>query len=349
MKKHTQKIPLIRRQTVYECILVLFFSFGMQAFGAFTAHSEPHEQEKTQFVFSTIDMVRLGPEPPELYEIYTIGDGSQSVTAKRWLTPFEINRYETTYELWYDTRIIAEELGYIFINPGQEGSDGKRGGRPTKEKYQPVTRICWYDAIIWCNALSEIHGLTPCYTYKGSVLKDATDTVSCDLCVCDWNADGYRLPTETEWEFAARRTPTGFQSGSLVSGQVDANGNEDASIPEEELSWSALNAYGTHRVGTAGSPFTEDAPPESGSGNPNAAGIFDMSGNVSEFVWDWNALYTETKPETRSTGAEAGNERICRGGSWSPYTPFIYAGDRYSYDPNECYNYLGFRFCRTVQ
>ena len=72
--------------------------------------------------FNSLDPVRLGPEEPAQYDLYVIGDGSQSYTAMRWITPFEINRYETTYELWYETREIAEALGYKFINPGQEGT-----------------------------------------------------------------------------------------------------------------------------------------------------------------------------------------------------------------------------------
>ena len=120
--------------------------------------------------FNSFSPVRLGPEEPAQYDLFVIGDGSQSYTAMRWITPFEINRYETTYELWYETRVIAEALGYKFINPGQEGSRGKRGAEPTAECEQPVTMICWYDAIVWCNAFSEIHGATPCYTLNGKIL-----------------------------------------------------------------------------------------------------------------------------------------------------------------------------------
>ncbi len=314
--------------------------------------SAPKAALSEGYVFSSFDMVRLGPDTAhgEQYSVYTIGEGNQSYTATIWITPFELNRTETTYEFWQKIRVQAEKRGYVFASKGQEGSEGKYGAAPTESgKFQPVTKISWYDAVVWCNALSEISGLQPAYTFNGKVLRDSTDSLSLDQCVCDFEGEGYRLPTEAEWEFAARKTKAGFQSGALFSGQVDITGRKDPSFPEDELAWTASNTDRTHLVGTAGTPFTPDAPPAPGSGNPNGSGLFDMSGNVLEFCWDWMASYIELPAGSRSTGPEFGSQRISRGGSCSKYTPFAYAGDRYSFDPNENYDYMGFRIARTVK
>ena len=284
---------------------------------------------------------------------YNIGENVQSITDKREVLPFYINAYETCYQLWYTTRLQAEtEFGYIFQNPGQEGAGGRRGRAPTdKSKYKPVTTINWRDAIVWCNALSEIEGREPCYTYKDTVLRDSTNAASIDLCKCNYKANGYRLPTETEWEYAARKTSEGFQNGNLVSGAVDDLGMSDFDAPEVDYCWNEINSSGTANVGTSGSIF--GAKSEPGSGKANAMGLFDMSGNVLEFCNDWyEPYYSSVILDNNTTsyyydGPEYGSNRVARGGSWSIFAAYCYCGDRYAFDPDEAYNYTGFRFCRT--
>ncbi len=296
--------------------------------------------------FSEECLVNMGPSQKGVpFDVYTIGENAQSFTAKRYIEPFKINAYETTYNLWYVVRVYAEQKGYVFANPGQAGSMGKRGAAPdAQNSMEPVTMISWYDCVVWCNAYSEMMGKKPCYYSNGKIIRDATDTASLDKAECKWNADGYRLPTESEWEYAARKTESGFQSGALASGQIDDMEN---SIGEEEVAWFDANSTSTHTVGTAGTVFTPDAPPAPGTGNANECGLFDMSGNVLEYCWDWFSDYKEGKEGKRYTGEPFGEKRTARGGSWSPYTLFIEAGDRYEFDPNEAYNYLGFRFCTS--
>ncbi|MCR5045950.1 MAG: formylglycine-generating enzyme family protein [Treponema sp.] len=308
--------------------------------------SWPSKKDKkdSEEAFNDIKMISFKAEHAEAdYDVFTIGENTQSYTAVRFVSPFKMNAYETTYNLWYICRIYAEQNGYTFANPGQEGSNGKRGAAPSALGcYLPVTMISWHDAVVWCNALSEMEGRNPCYLLDGKVLRDSSDTASLDRCSCAWDADGYRLPSETEWEYASRKTKKGFQNGALASGQIDD------SVLETDVAWFDANASSARVVGTTGSVFTKDGQPAPGSGRSNAAGIFDMSGNVLEFCWDWLDDYKETEGVERAAGPEFGKERVCRGGSWSPYTGFIYCGDRYGYDPNECYNFLGFRVCQSL-
>lgn len=297
----------------------------------------------SQEKFSEIDMRDFSMKGA--YMSYTIGEDVENITSTRYVAPFSINKYETTYGLWYDVRVWGEKNGYYFENLGQEGSMGIVGREPTSAgKNQPVTRVNWYDAIVWCNALSEKSGLKPCYTYGGKVLRDSGDTVSCDLAKCDWNANGYRLPTEAEWEFAARLTKNNFQPGDLASGEING-------LNSNQVAWLFDNSDGrTHVVGTAGANTPlKDEPDFAGTGKANGADIFDMSGNVMEYCWDWfQENYLTVSKGARATGPAIGETRVARGAAWSEETLFTYVGDRYAYDPNESYAYLGFRIARKA-
>ena len=175
------------------------------------------------------------------------------------------------------------------------------GGNPsdTKGDNLPVTNITWYDAIEYCNRLSEAEGLTPCYTISGTTVT--------------WNrsANGYRLPTEAEWEYAARaNTTTPFSFGDYVHNS-DANCynaygyNNDASG-----NWvNGSDAYLRHTVAVD-------------SYNANGCGLYNMHGNAAEWVWDWYGAY-DIQGSSNPTGPEGGNAKIVRGGGWNDHPKHI--------------------------
>jgi formylglycine-generating enzyme required for sulfatase activity len=172
----------------------------------------------------------------------------------------------------------------------------------------PMYYVSWYEAIEYCNRRSKKEGLTPVYSGSGN---DIT---------FNKNANGYRLPTEAEWEYAAKGGSKGNQAFEY-SGSNNVN----------EVAWYADNSGGsTHPVGTKA---------------PNDLGLYDMSGNVWEWCWDWHGDYLADFP-TDPVGASSGSYRVERGGSWGSSAQYARSASRGGTEPSNRYDNLGFRLVR---
>ncbi|WP_010254463.1 formylglycine-generating enzyme family protein [Treponema primitia] len=285
------------------------------------------------------------------------GDGVFVAGRTITLSPYGISRYEVTWELWDEVYSWAVARGYRIFNRGIEGhgtsgtGDGGKGWTAAQRKTRPVTSITWRDAIVWCNAYSEMHGLEPVYYENddGPVLKRSLSDIppagglpntAADLVVVKPGAGGFRLPSEAEWEYAARG------GGPAADWNYPYPGSNDI----EDVAWYLTNsyelgsgnaAYGVHRVGSKSGGFYDGA---------NLLGLYDMAGNVSEYCWDWfdDAITASTPVDGPDMGTFA--HRVMRGGGWSSYAVDcdITKGRNYT-RPWVGSVYVGFRVAKNLQ
>ena len=172
----------------------------------------------------------------------------------------------------------------------------------------PVMEVTWYGAAEYANWLSAESGLTKVYTINGTSV------------TANWSANGYRLPTEAEWEYAAR-------GGNASKGYLYA-GSDNA----DEVGWYSSNSgRSTHPVGGKA---------------PNELGLYDMSGNVYEWCWDWwNDSYSSGS-QSNPRGPASGSNRVNRGGSWSNSARGLRSANRSGSSPGHGHQNLGFRLVR---
>jgi len=199
----------------------------------------------------------------------------------------------------------------------------------------PIRFRTWWDALHYANALSEAQGLRPCYVMSGcedvnfdssKVCTDVTlQDAAGDNVTTPYECEGYRLPTEAEWEYAIRAgTTTAFYNGDItVPEGSDPNAND--------IAWYGQNSgYTTHAVKGK---------------TPNAWGLYDMSGNVWEWTWDWYGSYSGDA--TDPAGPSSGSYRVLRGGSWNFSAGFVRVANRTYYTPGTRGDSVGFRLARS--
>jgi len=223
-------------------------------------------------------------------------------------------------EVQHQVTVSAFYMGKNLVT--QKEYQEVMGTNPSRFKGDnlPVERVSWFDAVEYCNKRSQKEGLTPAYIISGS---GNNQTVK-----WNWNANGYRLPTEAEWEYACRAgTKTPFSTGNnITTDQANYDGNFPYNNNAKGKTQNKTTPVGTYKA--------------------NAWGLFDMHGNVYEWCYDWYGDYDQSDPEYPA-GPGNGKERVLRGGSWSNDGRELRSAFRGYNTPDRRIDLTGFRVVRS--
>jgi formylglycine-generating enzyme len=248
-----------------------------------------------------------------------------------YVSSFYMDKYEVSLGLWNTVIAWSGTNGYSFDNPG----DGKATNHP-------VLDIDWYDMVKWCNARSQMEGRAPSYYTDAALTQVYTNGQVAPY--VNWFG-GYRLPTESEWEKAARGGASGHRfpwTNSDAITWTQANYYADSNSYAYDL--NPISGYDTNYE-------DEDMPYTSpiGSFAPNGYGLYDMAGNAWEWCWDYAGAYpSEWQADPRGPATDQGSGRVGRGGNWNYYAIDCRNSYRYGDDPTVGASNRGFRCAMTV-
>ena len=263
----------------------------------------------------------------------SIGDGdiTDANPTNVTVSAFYMDTNLVSYSQWQSVYNWATNNGFSFTNSGL--------GKATNH---PVQTVDWYDVVKWCNARSQQAGLTPVYYTDAGTTQIYTNGET-EAVYPNWAANGYRLPTEAEWEKASRGGLSGkrFPWGNTIS-ESQANYFGDTTDYSYDLGPDGNNAAFT----SGGIPYTSPV----GSFAPNGYGPYDMAGNVFEWCWDWYGTPYGQPTTTNPTGpAGPLSVRVVRGGFWYGYGSDARCATRFNdFTPNSAFSYIGFRCVRGI-
>jgi len=261
------------------------------------------------------------------------GDGSELPTNTVTVSAFYMDKYEVTKALWDTVYQWATNHGYSF----EWGALGKAANHPA----QTVT---WYDAVKWCNARSEKEGRTPAY-YTSAAQTTVYRSTEVDLgnAWVKWNA-GYRLPTEAEWEKAARGGANLHRYPWADADTITHNRANYFSMAVYAYDVSSTRDYHP-TYDTEPLPYTSPV----GVFAANGYGLFDMAGNAFQWCWDWfSDSYYTSSPITDPRGPTSGLFRGLRGGSWYDNAYTTRVANRGWGTPGQSDDRIGFRTVLTA-